>query len=73
MENTPKNMPISEFKRLIKEKYDINDSHFYYMLSRFRKVHESIYTLTDYLKKHHAMIYTEIFKIDEPGNCEDGI
>lgn len=39
MQNTPKNMPIDEFKVYLKSKYDINDSHFYYMLSRFRKYH----------------------------------
>jgi hypothetical protein len=43
------------------------------MLSRFRKFHESLFTITEYLKKHHALIWTDIFKIDEPLNCEETV
>ena len=64
MKRTPKDMPIDEFKEHLKNKFGINDSNFYYMLSRFRKCHESIRLLIEWLKKLGCMMWTNIDKID---------
>jgi hypothetical protein len=58
-------MSVPDFKRLIMAKYPgLNDSHVYYILCRFRKYYENIHTITEFLKKHKATIWTDIYKID---------
>jgi hypothetical protein len=65
MKKTPKNMMIDEFKEHLKNKFGINDSHFYYMLGRFRKSHESIKLLIEWLNKQDCYLCTDINRIDE--------
>ena len=37
MKNMPVSMPVAEFKTYLKNKYQIEDNHVYYILSQFRK------------------------------------
>lgn len=69
MKNTPKNMTVPEFKKYLKSRYpNLQDSHVYYILCQFRRYYESINTITDFLKKNNATIWTDIEKIDSKNN-----
>lgn len=65
MKKAPRDMMIDEFKESLKTKFGINDSHFYYMLGRFRKCHESIKLLIEWFKKQDCFMCTDINRIDD--------
>lgn len=60
MQRTPRDMLIDEFKDMIRTKYNISDSSFYYMLSRFRKNNENFRSMVAHLRKNGCLVWLDI-------------
>lgn len=56
-------MPTEQFRIMLKDKYNLNDSQVYYILHEIKKRQASIVNIIWFLKKNNNMVWTELFKV----------